>query len=182
MIIDHGKAPEGAAYEYAVLPQTTVAAMKTFARKPTYKVLQKDRNAHIVKSLPDHTTSYVLFETPSTVLPQGLLAKADTSCLVMIREEKEKALLTVAQPDLALYRGPSDDIYDEKGKRIERSIYSRPWIGNPSQPIPVHIELKGKWEMDKTPYCKILSSDNKKTVLEFTCTDAASLEIKLHKK
>ena len=117
MIIDHGKVPKGAAYEYAVLPQMTVAGMKTFARKPTYKVLQKDCNAHIVKLMPDHITSYVLFETPSTVLSQGLLAKADTSCLVMIREEKEKALLTVAQPALAFYRGSSDETFDENGKR-----------------------------------------------------------------
>ena len=123
----------------------------------------------------------MLFETPD-VLPKGLVQKVDTSCLVMLRENKEEAILTVSQPDLALYRGPSDDIYDEQGKRIERSVYSRPWIGNPSQVIPVHIELKGKWEPDETPYCKVLSSDNKKTVLKFICTDAASLEIKLHKK
>ncbi|MBV4203825.1 chondroitinase [Bacteroides salyersiae] len=179
LIIDHGKAPEGAAYEYAVLPQTTVAAMKTFARKPTYKVLQKDRNAHIVKSLPDHTTSYVLFETPSTVLPQGLLAKADTSCLVMIREEKEKALLTVAQPDLALYRGPSDDIYDEKGKRIERSIYSRPWIDNDSGEIPVTITLRGRWAIRETPACQVVSSDKKYTVLRFICKDGKSQDVEI---
>lgn len=181
LTVDHGKAPKGASYEYAILPQTDRATMEAFAKKPSYKVLRKDRNAHIVRDLKSNTTSYVLFETPDA-LPKGLVQKVDTSCLVMLHEDKKEAVLTVCQPDLALYRGASDDIYDEQGKRIERSIYSRPWIGNPSQPIPVRIELKGKWEPDATPYCKVLSADKQKTVLEFTCTDAASLEIKLHKR
>ncbi len=73
-----------------------------------------------------------LFETPQTLPADGLLQKADTSCLVMIRENKEKLLLTVSQPDLALYRGPSDEAFDKDGKRIERSIYSRPWIDDES--------------------------------------------------
>lgn len=181
LTVDHGKAPKGGSYEYAILPQTTQTEISSFAKKPSYKVLQKDRNAHIVRDLKSNTTSYILFETPD-VLPKGLIQKVDTSCLIMLREHKQETVLTVCQPDLALYRGPSDDIYDEQGKRIERSIYSRPWIGNPSQSIPVRIELKGKWEIDETPECKTVSSDTKKTVLEFTCTDAASLEVKLHKK
>lgn len=181
LTVDHGKAPKGGSYEYAILPQTTQTEISSFAKKPSYKVLQKDRNAHIVRDLKSNTTSYILFETPD-VLPKGLIQQVDTSCLIMLREHKQEAVLTVCQPDLALYRGPSDDIYDEQGKRIERSIYSRSWIGNPSQSIPIRIEIKGKWEIDETPECKTVSSDTKKTVLEFTCTDAASLEVKLHKK
>lgn len=181
LVADHGKAPKGGTYEYAILPQTNASALKTFAQRPSYQILQKDRNAHIVRDLKSNTTSYVLFETPAA-LPKSLIQKVDTSCLIMLHESKEETVLTVSQPDLALYRGASDDAFDEQGKRIERSIYSRPWIGNPSQPIPVRIELKGKWEADETPYCKILSSDTKKTVLEFICTDAASFEVKLRRK
>ena len=179
LVVDHGKAPQGAAYEYAILPQTNAATLKAFARKPTYKVLQKDRNAHIVQSLTDHTTSYVLFETPRAVLPGGLLLKADTTCLVMVRQEKGKALLTVAQPDLALYRGASDEAFDKDGKRMERSIYSRPWIDNDSGEIPVTLTLKGKWEVKETPFCKVVSADKEQTVLQFTCKDAASFDVEL---
>lgn len=109
LTLQHGKAPKGASYEYAVLPRTDAVSLKAFANKPSYKVLQQDRNAHIVRSLTDNLTSYVLFETPQTLPADGLLQKADTSCLVMIRENKDKLLLTVSQPDLALYRGPSDE-------------------------------------------------------------------------
>ena len=37
---------------------------------------------------------------------------------MMVRKESaDKVLLTVAQPDLALYRGPSDEAFDKDGKR-----------------------------------------------------------------
>lgn len=179
LTLQHGKAPKGASYEYAVLPRTDAAALKAFAKKPTYKILRQDRNAHIVRSPADGLTSYVLFETPQALPDGGLLQKADTSCLVMIREYKDKLLLTVSQPDLALYRGPSDEAFDKDGKRIERSIYSRPWTDNESQEIPVTVTLKGQWKVAETPYCKVLSVDKKQTVLRFTCRDAASFDVEL---
>lgn len=181
LVVNHGTAPKGASYEYAILPQTKAATLKAFAKKPTYKLLQQDANAHIVKSLATNTTSYVLFETPQTSLPGGLLQKADTTCLVMIHEEKGKALLTVAQPDLALYRGPSDEAFDESGKRIERSIYSRPWIANDSGEIPVTLSLKGLWNVKETPTCQVVSADKEQTVLRFICKDGASQEVELLK-
>lgn len=180
LLVDHGKAPKEGAYEYAILPQTNATVMRAFAKKPSYKVLQKDRNAHIVRDLKSNTTSYVLFETPNA-LPKSLIQKVDTSCLIMLHEGKQETVLTVSQPDLALYRGAADELYDAQGKRVERSIYSRPWIGAPSQAIPVRIELKGKWRIDTTPYCQVISADSKKTVLEFTCREADSLEVKLYK-
>lgn len=181
LVLQHGKAPKGASYEYAVLPCTDVAALKSFAKKPTYKVLQQDRNAHIVRSLADNLTSYVLFEIPQTLPTDGLLQAADTSCLVMIREYKDKLLLTVSQPDLALYRGPSDEAFDKDGKRVERSIYSRPWTDNESGEMPLTVTLKGEWKVAGTPYCKVVSADKDKTVLRFTCRDAASFDVELKK-
>lgn len=181
LTLQHGKAPKGASYEYAVLPHTDAASLKAFADKPAYKVLRQDRNAHIVRSLPDNLTSYVLFETPQALPADGLLQKADTSCLVMIREDKDKLLLTVCQPDLALYRGASDEAFDKDGKRIERSIYSRPWIGNDSGEIPLTVTLKGRWQVAETPYCKLVSADNKQTVLRFMCRDAASFDVELRR-
>lgn len=183
LVVDHGKAPKGGSYEYAVLPQTDETAMKAFGKKPTYKVLKQDRDAHIVQSPTKDTYSYVLFETPQASLPGGLLQRADTSCLVMIhKESSDKILLTVAQPDLALYRGASDEAFDKDGKRIERSIYSRPWISNESGEIPVTVTLKGRWEVKETPFCKALSTDKKQTVVRFTCKDGLSFEAELKKR
>lgn len=181
LVLQHGKAPKGASYEYVVLPRTNEASLKAFARKPTYKVIQQDRTAHIVRSLTDNLTSYVLFETPQMLPLEGLLQKADTSCLVMIRQDKDKVLLTVSQPDLALYRGASDEAFDKDGKRMERSIYSRPWIDNESGEMVVTVTLKGEWKASDTSYCKLISSDKQQTVLRFTCKDAASFDMELQK-
>ena len=182
LIIDHGKAPKAGSYEYAILPGTDRKTMTAFAKKPAYSVLQQDRNAHILESTSDKITSYVLFETPQSLLPGGLLQRTDTSCLVMVRKESaDKVLLTVAQPDLALYRGPSDEAFDKDGKRMERSIYSRPWIDNESGEIPVTVTLKGRWKVVETPYCKVVSEDKKQTVLRFLCKDGASYEVELEK-
>ena len=182
LVVDHGKAPKNGRYEYAVLPQTNETAMKKFAKKPAYKVLQQDRKAHIVESASEQIVSYVLFETPETTLPGGLLQRVDTSCLVMTHQESaDKIKLTVAQPDLALYRGPSDEAFDKDGKRIERSIYSRPWVNNGSSEIPVTVTIKGRWNVEETPYCKVVSSNEKQTILRFSCKDGASFEVELKK-
>ena len=180
LVVDHGKAPKNGRYEYAVLPQTNETAMKKFVKKPTYKVLQQDRKAHIVESASEQIVSYVLFETPETTLPGGLLQRVDTSCLVMTHKESaDKIKLTVAQPDLALYRGPSDEAFDKDGKRIERSIYSRPWINNGSSEIPLTVTIKGRWNVEETPYCTVVSSNEKQTILQFSCKDGASFEVEL---
>ena len=34
LVVDHGKAPKGGSYEYAVLPQTSTATLQAFAKKP----------------------------------------------------------------------------------------------------------------------------------------------------
>ena len=93
LIIDHGKAPKAGSYEYAILPGTDRKTMTAFAKKPAYSVLQQDRNAHILESPSDKITSYVLFETPQSLLPGGLLQRTDTSCLVMVRKESADKVL-----------------------------------------------------------------------------------------
>lgn len=180
LVINHGKAPKGGRYEYAILPQTSQAQLSAFAKKPSYKVLQQDRNAHIVRDVATGITSYVLFETPRT-LPEGIVQKVDTTCLLMTRQQKNQLLLTVCNPDLNLYSGPSDELFDQNGKRVERSIYSRPWIDNVSTPIPVKVTLKGKWNVKETPDCKLVSVGKDETVLLFNCHDGMSIDVELTK-
>ena len=53
-------------------------------------------------------------------------------------------IVSVADPDLHLYEGPSDETYDADGKRIERIIYSYPWKDSPSRPSTITITLQGQ--------------------------------------
>ena len=181
LYIDHGTAPKSASYEYAMLPQTTPDALTAFAAAPTYKVIKQDHDAHIVRSETTGTLSYVIFETPKGILPGGPLLKADTSCLAMVRMAgPRKMVLTVAQPDLALYRGPSDDI-KVNGKNAERSVYGRKWRDNPSLDIPVTVTLLGKWTFTPQRNITLVAQDAKTTTIRFDCKDGLSYNIELNK-
>ena len=181
LYIDHGKAPKNAGYEYAVLPKTSPERLKAIETKPFYTVIKKDKNAHIVRHDATQTLSYVIFETPKSILPGGPLLQTDTTCLAMIRQlAKRKMVLTVAQPDLNLYQGPSDDVYKD-GKRVERSIYGRPWIKNASQEIPVRVTLLGKWSFTPTADVRLIDLNDKTTTIEIKCKDGLSYDIELNK-
>lgn len=179
LILNHGKAPKRASYEYVVLPQTNIKDKKLINK--SYDVIQKDKKAHIVRDNVSNTLSYVFF-APSQSISQSIIQKVDTACLVMMKEiDKNSILLTVANPDLALYRGKADEIYDEQGKRIERSIYSRPWISNECKEVPVTITLRGKWSISEdNKYITVSEKDNT-TTLSFKCREAASINVKLKK-
>ena len=102
--------------------------------------------------------------------PAGkLMAKSDY-------EAEDESTLKLSIPVKNMY------LFDKDGKRIERSIYSRPWIDNESGEIPVTVTLKGWWKVAETPYCKLVSADKKQTVLRFTCKDAASFDVELLRK
>lgn len=181
LLIDHGTAPKNGSYEYAVLPQTTAERIAAFAAAPTYTVIEKSRNAHIVRSDATKSISYVIFEKPQSLLPGGPLLSTDTTCLAMIRQlSSDKMVLTVAQPDIALYRGPSDDVYKD-GKRVERSVYGRPWIKNQSMEIPVTVTLLGKWQIKENENVKMIAQTGKTTTLQVICKDGLSYDIQLNK-
>lgn len=181
LLINHGKAPKGARYEYAVLPQTTKEKLHAFAAKPSYTVIEQDRRAHIVRSEATGTMSYVIFETSATLLAGGPVLKTDTTCLAMVRMTgARKMVLTVAQPDLALYRGPSDIVWKD-GHRVERSIYGRPWRDHPSMDIPLTVTLLGRWTFTPTDNIRLVAKDNKTTTLLISCKDGKSYDIELTK-
>ena len=89
--------------------------------------------------------------------------------------------MTVAQPDLALYRGPSDELSIKTENVWSAASIPAPWIDNESGEIPVTVTLKGRWKVAETPFCKVVSEDKKQTVLRFLCKDGASYEVELEK-
>ncbi len=180
--IEHGPAPSGASYEYSVFPETTPEYMQSVASRmknretAMYEILRKDNQAHIVRDPETKTTAYVLFE-PEQSFENQLVGKVDSACLMMVRETEQGCVVSLCDPDLRLYQGPSDEAYDEAGKRVERSIYSRPWIDHESIPSKIRVTIKGKWNIKETDYCKLISSDPNDTVLEFFCQDGLSREV-----
>lgn len=180
LVLDHGKAPKSGSYEYLILPYFEDSGIDV--SKPIYNVLQKDSKAHIVEDIVSKTTSYAIFEDLFN-FDQGIVLSVDTASLVMVSDLGETYSLTVANPDLALYRGSSDDIYDEQGKRVERSIYSRPWIGNASMEVPVKVTLRGVWSISDldNDFIEVIKTHADYTTILFKCIEGKSVTISINR-
>lgn len=89
--------------------------------------------------------------------------------------------LSVADPDLHLYEGECDEWFDQKGRRIERSVYSRKWIDNPSAESRLEITLKGRWALVEGDAEIALPYKRGRSTLQITCHEAATRELKLQK-
>ena len=185
-VINHGKAPKGASYEYAILVQSNHNELVRFSKqmskkkKAAYTVLQKDNKAHIVRDHATATTAFALFEANTKLNHAGLIS-ISAPALVMIKDKKDSKVMSLCDPDLHLYEGPSDIVMEE-GKRKERSIYSRDWINNESKVSKIQINLKGEWTLEANNYCRLISNNENKTLLEFTCQHGLTREIVLNKK
>lgn len=77
--INHGPNAEGAGYEYCIFLNGSDGSIP-------YRVLRRDRQAHIVRDTATDTTGYALFEAGPG---DGLLRSADAPCIAMIREKAD---------------------------------------------------------------------------------------------
>ena len=186
--INHGDIVKGGRYEYmCMLPCSTEeilmvcdpAALEEYAAKEHYSVLRHDTYVH---GICDHATGIRAF----AVFEQGNVDELICECspaMVMYSKENGTMTLSVSNPDLALYDGPSDEVYDENGKRLERSVYGRKWIDNPCGETTVTITLAGEWEISDKNGCEVSATyDNGRTILVFKSKEARTEEITLCQK
>jgi chondroitin-sulfate-ABC endolyase/exolyase len=190
-VINHGAAPQSSSYEYMILVQPS-SSEKEKIRKINkngslqdlpYELLQHDSLAHIVRDRETRTTGYVLFEA-GEISTDPLLRKVNLPGLIMIREiDEEKMVLAACDPDLRFYEGEPEEVYDEEGKRVERSIYSRNWIDNPSGTSYLKITVAGRWEIGvANHHVRVTESGKNHTVIEFECKHGLSEEVLLIRK
>lgn len=142
--ISHGEMPEDASYEYAILVQPNISQVNDLTREEvlrSYEVLRADSAAHVVYDVATGATCYVLFEA------EAELANS-LPCLVMTLPSSDDSSmqLAVSDPDMHLYEGPADEVFDEDGLRKERSIASRTWKYNMSQPSTLTLLVPGHWQ------------------------------------
>ena len=91
--------------------------------------------------------------------------------------------LSVSNPDLAIYSGPSDEVFDADGKRVERSIYSRTWVNDHCQPTSVVLTLNGEWTVSDCGDSEVkVSHEGGNTVLEIMTREAGTEEMTLEQK
>ena len=108
--LNHGTAPSGAGYEYAVFPSTNATAMASAATqhgnpatKP-YQVIERDSTAHVVKWNATGQIGYAIYATtalPAGTQSAGLLAAVQRPCMVMAQYgSSSDAWFSVVDPDL----------------------------------------------------------------------------------
>lgn len=171
--IDHGDIVKDGRYEYAViLPGGTSDAAAS------YEIVRHDSNVHSVKDIPTGIVSAAIFEEGS--VDQHIVYSSPA--MLMYSAEDDVMTLSVANPDLALYEGESDEKFDAEGKRLERSVYSRYWIDNPCAPTTVKVTVKGLWDIsDDNGSDVVCIHVNGNTSLTFKSKEARTEEITLKK-
>ena len=179
--IDHGDGEvSGGDYEYLMVVHATDDEAARYARRLPYEVVRCDAAAHIVRDIPTGIEAYALFRGGE--VGEGRLVEVSLPSLVMIDERKDALTVAVADPDLRYYEGPSDEKFNADGKRIERSIYSRSWIDNPSIASEVRVTLRGRWQAEGDTDGVRVETGRKNTVLTFTCREGATREVRLIEK
>jgi hypothetical protein len=168
--LDHGKAPKSASYEYAIKVQTTPQEMAHFSKNPTYKVLQQDSIAHIVKNNISNAVGYAIFDADK-YSGKDFILSADTPVLAMVKENDAKNVsLYLSDPDLRL---PYIEDLDELNSGEER----------PSTMKVATIKINGEWEIDgASEGVKIVKSKDGKTTLAFDCIDGLTISVNLKVK
>lgn len=171
--IDHGDIVKDGRYEYAViLPDGTSDAAAS------YEIVRHDSKVHSVKDIPTGIVSAAIFEEGS--VDQHIVYSSPA--MLMYSAEGDVMTLSVANPDLALYEGESDEKFDAEGKRLERSVYSRYWIDNPCAPTTVKVTVKGLWDIsDDNGSDVVCIHVNGNTSLTFKSKEARTEEITLKK-
>ena len=162
-------------YEYMVLVHPSENEAKKYRAKLPYKVLSRTDKLHSVEDCESGSIGAAVFETSCV---DSLVLEA-SPCMLMYTLDDKGLLLSVSNPDLALYEGEADEIY-ENGKRKERSVYSRAWIDNDCAQTRVSLSLAGKWALAGIGSGKVSASYNEgRTTLVFSTSEARTEEVRL---
>ena len=169
--INHGDIVKDGRYEYVViLPDAAAEA------EASYNVIRHDSQAHCIKDSKTGIVAAAVFE--EGVVDE--IVACSTPAMLMYSIDGSEMTLSVANPDLAMYEGESDEILDKDGKRIERSVYGRKWIDSPCAETSVTLTLNGHWEIhDQDNVSVICTHKDGKTTLIIRSKEARTEEITL---
>ena len=141
-----------------------------------YTVIRHDSSVH---GIEDHKTGIRAFAVFEDGAVDSKILNSSAGML-MYSGEDESMTLSVSNPDLAMYEGPSDEVFDKDGRRIERSVYGRRWIDNPCAETAITVTLKGMWEIKEHNSCNVIAiHEDGNTKLTFKSMEGRTEEITL---
>lgn len=162
------------AYEYLVLVKPKEDELKVSLEKRPYEVLARNAALHAVRW--QGCTAAAVFEEG----PVDETIVQCSPCLLLYSKEGGDITLNLSQPDLALYEGPADEMYDREGKRIERSVYSRQWVDHDCGTVVVRLILEGVYHIVQAPEGTECTTDGRRTCLTVYTSEARTEKLLLH--
>ncbi len=166
--LDHGSAPQGASYHYAVLVQRSPDRVRAFASSPEYDVWRQDGQAHIVHHRGMKMTGYALFDKDARPT-DGPVEGVSLPSLVMVREVGDGLLLSMADPDFG-WNWEIQTPHRQDGTLV---------VNQASEPRKVEVTVRGTWRLDGRYDLANARVQSDQTVVAFTCQDGKSVEVKL---
>lgn len=96
--IDHGAAPNGAQYAYAVFSNITVENLRALADSPSFTVLQQTASLLAISSENGNKVQAVFFDPGRLAWESDSIVEVDAPCLVMLDRTQTPTRLHVADP------------------------------------------------------------------------------------
>ncbi|MFB9056876.1 chondroitinase family polysaccharide lyase [Mariniflexile ostreae] len=169
--LDHGKSPKNGAYEYQILLNTTTAEAEKLVASKSYKVWQKSKDLHSIYHSLTGIEAYAIFNINSKI-DKGHLVKTDTPILAMFKKDKERAVLSIADPDLKLKK------WNHNMSRMPDDI-----THGASEGSVVTITLKEEWyAAGFVESILSIKQDRGQTVVQVFCKDGMGVDIPLQKR
>ncbi len=165
---DHGRAPAGGAYHYAILVAPEPAEVAAFAQAAPYTVLQQDDQAHVVHDPATKSTGFVVFDADEFG-GHGVLRGVSRPCLLLTRLDDDGHLhIAATDPDLGPGAGGASKL---------------PTGISPSYPVgtTVRVSLAGRWALAASvPGVSLVAdADQPHTQLSIHCHDGMPVALEL---
>mgnify|MGYP003046231480 CR=1 FL=1 len=108
---------------------------------------------------------------------------------VISEDEKNTILEYVAnninvKGNVAFDDMPLESVFEENYELSDNAIFALVYnlvLSSKYERANRTVTIKGQWNVEETPFCKVISSDKKQTVLQFSCKDGASFEVELRR-
>lgn len=166
--INHGTAPKNGSYEFSIIVNCDNEELKEKCLKPTYKVYQCDKYAHILEHHKEDSIGYVIFDDKREIV-HGPLKSVSQPVVLIFKRIQNGYILSLADPDLRLPKMKNQHM-DEK------TVWTK------SEMKKVRAVVEGKWYIEENNHMRIVSEDKGFTTLEFDCVDGKTLEVEIKGK
>lgn len=165
-------------YEYAVMVNGGVEGAEILKANPEvfYRIIRKDKTAHIVHSEELNMTGYAIFDN-NTFSNDELIARVTEPVMAIVSYPAENEIsLSVSNPELGFY--PKDKFPFQVWKIDPDKLNAA------SEVQPVQVTLNGKWSLkpeSKIEFVDYNITDNQ-TTIRFNGKDAETLTARMTKE